>query len=591
MAGRLLSKHVRLRLAPSAPVCLAMHSSRTLCVQVRADTTATRNAVAETAAADLAEEELRGGNILRLRTRRRIERENADALLGGGAQRLEKHHASGRLSARERLLLLLDQDTFHEMDRLKESRNNNGHSRSAAKQKKNGMGDGVVTGRGLIDGRTVFVYSQDFTVQGGSLGEAHAEKICKVMDLAAHAKAPVIGISDSGGARISESVAALSAYSSIFKRIVKMSGYVPQISVVMGPAAGGAVYAPALTDFVFMVRETSHMFLTGPDVVEQVTREKVSFESLGGADVHASKSGVAHYVGTDDIDVLRRVRELCSFLPSHAFDVSPPTTDHITCEDDIARRDESLDWVVPDDSKEPYDMRYIIERVVDGGHFFEIHRSHAQNLLVGFARLGGRSVGIVANQPTHMAGVLDINASMKGARFVRFCDAFNVPLVTFVDVPGFLPGTGQEHNGIIRHGAKLLFAFADATVPKINVITRKAFGGAYCVLASKEFFDYNYAWPTAEIAVMGAAGAVRILNHKEISAAASPEDAKALLQRLENEYAEEFVNPLIAAHRGYVDAIIQPADTRRLIIHDLECAGDASTRESVWPRKHDNLPI
>src|SRR6266705_1003008 len=465
---------------------------------------------------------------------------------GGGAARIEKQHAAGKMTARDRIDFLLDEGTFQEFDRLVEHR-----SHDFGLEDQIYPGDGVVTGHGLIDGRKVFVFAQDFTVFGGSLSETHAEKICKVMDLAMKVGAPIIGLNDSGGARIQEGVVSLGGYADIFLRNTLASGVIPQISAVLGPCAGGAVYSPAITDFVFMVRGVSYMFVTGPSVVKTVTHEEVDFEGLGGADVHGATSGVAHFVHDSELECLTAVRMLLSYLPSNNLDAPPlhPT------DDPADRRDEELLDVVPDSPTKAYDMHDVIRRVVDDGAFLEVHRDYAGNLLVGFARLGGRTVGVIANQPAMLAGVLDINASAKGARFIRFCDAFNIPVVTFEDVPGFLPGVAQEHGGIIKHGAKLLYAYCEATVPKLTVITRKAYGGAYDVMNSKHVRgDYNVAWPTAEIAVMGPKGAVEILYKGEAS------DAQ------EEEYREKFAHPYLAAARGYLDDIIDPRDTRPRLI-------------------------
>jgi propionyl-CoA carboxylase beta chain len=498
-----------------------------------------------------------------------LQQKRAESEQGGGADRIATQHQKGKMTARERLDVLLDPGSFVELDRFVTHR---ATDFGLADQKV--LGDGVVTGWGRIDGRLVYVYSQDFTVFGGSLSEAHAEKICKVMDLAVQNGAPVIGLNDSGGARIQEGVVSLGGYAAIFLRNTLASGVVPQISAVLGPCAGGAVYSPAITDFVFMVRGISYMFVTGPSVVKTVTHEEVDFERLGGADVHGGTSGVAHFVHDSELEALTAVRTLLSYLPSNNLDAPP-----IGPSDDPAdRRDEALLDVVPDEPSKPYDMHDVIRRVVDGGTFFEVHRDYAGNLLVGFARLGGRPVGIVANQPATLAGVLDIAASLKGARFIRFCDAFNVPLVTFEDVPGFLPGVAQEHGGIIKHGAKLLYAYCEATVPKLTVITRKAYGGAYDVMNSKHVRgDYNVAWPTAEIAVMGPKGAVEILYKDE----ATEERAQ--------EYREKFAHPYQAAARGYLDDIIDPRDTRPRLIEALSTL--AAKRDRNPPKKHGNIPL
>ena len=498
-----------------------------------------------------------------------LQQKRAEAEQGGGADRIATQHKKGKMTARERLDVLLDPGSFVELDRFVTHR---ATDFGLADQKV--LGDGVVTGWGRVDGRIVYVYSQDFTVFGGSLSEAHAEKICKVMDLAVKNGAPVIGLNDSGGARIQEGVASLGGYADIFLRNTLASGVVPQISAILGPCAGGAVYSPAITDFVFMVRGISYMFVTGPSVVKTVTHEEVDFERLGGADVHGGTSGVAHFVHDSELESLTAVRTLLSFLPSNNLD-SPPVR---PSDDPPDRRDEELLDVVPDEASKPYDMHDVIRRVVDGGTFFEVQRDYAGNLLTGFARLGGRSVGIVANQPANLAGVLDIAASLKGARFIRFCDAFNVPLVTFEDVPGFLPGVAQEHGGIIKHGAKLLYAYCEATVPKLTVITRKAYGGAYDVMNSKHVRgDYNVAWPTAEIAVMGPKGAVEILYKDEAT------EEKA------TEYREKFAHPYQAAARGYLDDIIDPRDTRPRLIDALTTL--AGKRDRNPPKKHGNIPL
>jgi propionyl-CoA carboxylase beta subunit len=497
---------------------------------------------------------------------------------GGGAARIEKQHASGKMSARERIEFLLDEGTFEEFDKLVVHR-----SKDFGLDKQLYPGDGVVTGHGLIDGRNVFVFAQDFTVFGGSLSETHAEKICKVMDLAMKVGAPIVGLNDSGGARIQEGVVSLGGYADIFLRNTLASGVVPQISCIMGPCAGGAVYSPAITDFNVMVKDTSYMFITGPDVIKTVTHEEVSKEELGGAVTHNSVSGVAHFAAESDKHALRLVRELLSFIPSNNLE-DPP---RIETSDPSERIEPKLNEIVPEASNQPYDIRDVINHVVDDGYFFEVQKLYAQNICVGFARLGGHSVGIVANQPAFLAGVLDINASIKAARFVRFCDCFNIPLITFEDVPGFLPGVSQEHGGIITHGAKLLYAFAEATVPKITVITRKAYGGAYCVMASKHIrTDVNFAWPSAEIAVMGAEGAVGILHRRELSEAQDKETARrARILELE----EKFANPYIAAERGFVDEVIEPAQTRPKLIRALTLL--ENKRDTNPPKKHGNIPL
>ncbi len=508
-----------------------------------------------------------------------LRRRLAAAQDGGGAARIERQHAAGKLTARERLELLLDTGSLVEVDALVVHR-----CRDFGMEEQQIPGDGVLCGYGTIDQRLVYVFAQDFTVFGGSLSETNARKICKVMDLAMENGAPVIGLNDSGGARIQEGVASLGGYADIFLRNALASGVVPQISAIMGPCAGGAVYSPAITDFVFMVEDTSYMFVTGPDVIRTVTHEEVTKEELGGASTHASKSGVCHRTVPNDAACLLAVRQLLSFLPSNNLE-DPPAG---RSEDDPEREDPGLDELVPDDPNKPYDIKTLIHAVVDDGVFFEIHADYARNLVVGFARFANRSVGIVANQPGYLAGVLDIDASLKGARFVRFCDAFNIPLITFEDVPGFLPGTQQEFGGIIKHGAKLLYAFAEATVPKITVITRKAYGGAYCVMASKHLrTDVNLAYPGAEIAVMGPEGAVNILYRRELEAAGDA--AEELRARRVAEYREKFSNPYVAAERGFVDAVIEPRRTRPEIVRALRQL--ASKRQSVPPRKHDNLPI
>src|SRR5215211_6871820 len=497
---------------------------------------------------------------------------------GGGHVRIEKQHASGKMTARERLEFFLDEGTFEEFDKLVVHR-----SRDFGMDKQLYPGDGVITGHGLVEGRRVFVFAQDFTVFGGSLSETHAEKICKVLDMAMRVGAPVVGLNDSGGARIQEGVVSLGGYADIFLRNTLASGVVPQISCIMGPCAGGAVYSPAITDFNVMVKHTSYMFITGPDVIRTVTHEDVSKEELGGADTHNSVSGVAHFAADSDEHALLLVRELLSFLPSNNMEDAP----RVETSDPSERRVESLNALVPEASNQPYDMRDAIHAIVDDGYFFEVHEHYAPNIVVGFARLGGRSVGVVANQPAYLAGVLDIDASVKGARFVRFCDCFNIPLVVFEDVPGFLPGVRQEHGGIIRHGAKLLFAFAEATVPKITVITRKAYGGAYCVMASKHIrTDLNFAWPTAEIAVMGAEGAVGILYRRELADTTNPEENR---QRIVSEFKDKFANPYVAAERGFIDEVIEPATTRPKLIRALSLL--QNKRDSNPPKKHGNIPL
>jgi len=496
----------------------------------------------------------------------------------GGEKAVARQHAGGKLTARERIDALLDPGTFVETDMLMRHR-----SHGFGIEERRPYSDAVITGWGLIDGRKVFVFAQDFTVFGGSLGEVMAEKICKIMDLALETGAPVIGLNDSGGARIQEGPVSLAGYGYIFDRNVRSSGVTPQISAIMGPCAGGVVYSPALTDFTFMVSETSYMFITGPDVIKAVTGETVTHEELGGAMTHASKSGVAHFVASSDQDCLDQVRYLLSFLPSNNFESPPffPPTD-----DPMRACDELLD-LIPSSPNKPYDMHQIIGCVFDDGEFFEVHQHWAANIICGFARLAGHSVGVVANQPQVLAGTLDITSSTKAARFVRFCDAFNIPLVTFVDVPGFLPGTEQEYNGIIRHGAKLLYAFTEATVPRMTVITRKAYGGAYLVMNSKHIrADVSFAWPTAEIAVMGAEGAVNVIHRRAIASADDPEGERA---ELIADYQEKFSNPYLAAERGYVDDIIEPQDTRKRLVQALEML--RSKRETIPQRKHGNVPL
>jgi propionyl-CoA carboxylase beta chain len=508
----------------------------------------------------------------------RLERMRREARMGGGPVRVERQHTWGKLTARERLDLLLDPGSFVELDAFVTHR-----SEDFGLASQRVLGDGVVTGHGTIDGRLVFVFSQDFTVFGGSLSEAYAEKICKVMDLAMKVGAPVVGLNDSGGARIQEGVASLAGYAWIFTRNVLASGVVPQISVIMGPCAGGAVYSPAITDFTIMVEGTSYMFVTGPNVVRTVTHEEVDAEYLGGATTHTTTSGVAHLAARDEATALDHARRLLSFLPQNNLE-APPS---IAWSDPPDRRDPELDAVVPADPAKPYDMQEVIRRVVDDGDFFEVQPTFAQNILVGFARLAGRSVGIVAQQPAVLAGALDIQSSVKAARFVRTCDAFNVPLVTFVDVPGFLPGVNQEHGGIIKEGAKLLYAYCEATVPKVAVITRKAYGGAYDVMSSKHVRgDMNFAWPSAEIAVMGAEGAVNIIFRDQISSAADPVAERA---RLVAEYEAEFNHPYVAASRGWIDDVIRPSETRPRLIAALEML--QGKRETNPRKKHGNIPL
>jgi propionyl-CoA carboxylase beta chain len=508
----------------------------------------------------------------------RLEELRRQALHSGSPGAVQRHRDRGKLLARERVELLLDPGSFVELDAFVQHRSPNFNM-----MENRPYGDGVVTGHGTIEGRRVFVFSQDFTVFGGSLGEAYAEKIVKVMDLAMRFRCPVIGINDSGGARIQEGVVSLAGYADIFFRNVQASGVIPQISLVMGPCAGGAVYSPAMTDFIMMTEENAHMFITGPEVVRTVTGEEVGFDELGGARTHASRSGVAHFTAPDERALLEDCRYLLSFLPQWTGEQprwEPPS-------DPIDREDEGLDTLIPDESTKPYDMHDVISRVVDDGEFLEVHRLWAENIICGFARLGGYPVGIVANQPRSLAGVLDIDSSTKGGRFVRTCDAFNLPVVTFVDVPGFLPGTSQEWGGIIRHGAKLLYAYCEATVPKLTVITRKAYGGAYDVTGSKHVgADFNFAWPTAEVAVMGSDGAVNIVFRRELEAA---DDADARRAELVEEYAERFANPFTAAERGYVDDVIAPRRTRPALIAALEAS---RTKQAVAPsRKHGNIPL
>ncbi len=499
---------------------------------------------------------------------------------GGGPERIERQHKAGKLTARERLDLLLDPGSFREMDAFVVHRERNFGMDDPRNQF---LGDSVVTGWGTIDGRLVYVYSQDFTVMGGSLSEVHAEKICKIMDMAIKNGAPIIGLNDSGGARIQEGVVSLGGFAEIFLRNTLASGVVPQLSLIMGPCAGGAVYSPALTDFIFMVKDTSYMFVTGPDVVRAVTHEEVTFEELGGAMTHNAVSGVSHVAANTEEDALFLTRELFGYIPQNNMEDPPfePT------KDDPLRTEEALNSLVPDDPSKPYDVKQLIRLIVDEGRFFEIHEHFAQNIVVGFARLGGHSVGIVANQPAVLAGVLDIDASEKAARFIRFCDAFNIPVITFEDVPGFMPGTAQEHGGIIRSGAKLLYAYCEATVPKITVVTRKAYGGAYCVMNSKHIrSDLNLAWPTAEIAVMGPDGAVNIIFRRELAEAEDPVARKA---ELVSEYREKFANPYVAAARGFIDDVIMPSETRPRLINALEML--QNKRDSNPPKKHGNIPL
>lgn len=494
---------------------------------------------------------------------------------GGGEEAIKKQHLKGKLTARERIDILLDEGSFVEFDKFAVHRCGNFNM-----EEKKFLGDGVITGWGKIDGRQVYVFAQDFTVFGGSLGEVFAEKICKIMDLAVKNGNPVIGLNDSGGARIQEGVVSLAGYAEIFYRNVQSSGVIPQISAILGPCAGGAVYSPAITDFIFMVEKTSHMFITGPDVVKAVTGEEISFDELGGADTHASISGVTHFKYQSEEECIKAIRYLMSFLPSNNLN-DPPVFES---EDPIDKDLSILNSIVPENPNRPYDMLEIITNIADSGEFFEVHESYAKNIIVGFSRINGKSVGVVANQPKVLAGTLDINASIKAARFVRFCDAFNIPLVTFVDVPGFLPGKNQEHGGIITHGAKLLYAYAEATVPKITIITRKAYGGAYDVMCSKHIrADINYAWPSSEIAVMGAQGAVSIIFRKELNNDPNQKDS------LVEEYREKFASPYVAAERGYIDDIIEPSETRIKIIQALEMT--ESKRVEKPKRKHGNIPL
>ncbi len=507
-----------------------------------------------------------------------LRQRNRRAELGGGEERVRRQHKAGKKVARERLELLLDRDTFAEIDKFVVHQ-----CPDFGMEEQKVLGDGVVTGSGRIHGRPVFVFAQDFTVFGGSLSGAYARKICKIMDLAVKTGVPIIGLNDSGGARIQEGVVSLAGYADIFLRNTLASGVVPQISAVMGPCAGGAVYSPAITDFVFMVKNSSYMFVTGPDVIKAVTHEEVSAEELGGAGTHAGTSGVAHFAAESEEECLALIRELLTFLPQNNLE-DPPLQ---ATTDPVDRIDETLQSVVPDQPDKPYDMKDIIRTVLDDHYFFEVHAEYAPNIVVGFGRLGGRPVGIVANQPAHLAGCLDINASLKGARFVRFCDCFNVPLVTFEDVPGFLPGTAQEYGGIIKHGAKLLFAYCEATVPKLTVITRKAYGGAYCVMSSKHIRgDANFAYPTAEIAVMGPDGAVNILYRRELEEATDPAPFREGKTR---EYREKFANPYVAAERGYVDEVIEPRSTRARLCAALGLLH--TKRDSNPPKKHGNIPL
>ena len=507
-----------------------------------------------------------------------LEQMRSEARLGGGEARIERQHAKGKQTARERIAALLDPDSFTEIGAFVQHR-----ATDFGMEERRPWGDGVVTGVGKIEGRTVYVFAQDFTVLGGSVGEAHGRKIARLMDLAYQNGAPLIGLNDSGGARIQEGVDALAAYGDIFHRNVRASGVIPQISVILGPCAGGAVYSPAITDFVFMVQETAKMFITGPEVIQAVTHEDVDVQSLGGAQIHGERSGVAHFIASDEDDALAQLRWLLSYLPSN--NLAPPP--HLATEDSPHRPTPELADLAPSDPKSPYDVRRVIEILVDEGEFLEVQRAYAQNLVIGFARMDGHPVGVVANQPVHFAGVLDIDASEKGARFIRFCDAFHIPLITLVDTPGFLPGTDQEHDGIIRRGAKLLYAYAEATVPKVTLILRKAYGGAYIVMGSKHLGgDVNLAWPNAEIAVMGPEGAVKIVFRKEIAAADDPDAKRAELTR---RYRETFAHPFKAASRGYLDDVIAPAESRARLITALATLRDK--RAATPKRKHGNIPL
>ncbi len=508
----------------------------------------------------------------------KLKRMREEALLGGGEKRVKDQHEKGKLTARERINLLLDEGSFTEIGGFVTHR-----CTHFGMDKKKFLGDGVVTGYGTVDGRLVYVFAQDFTVVGGTLGHAFAEKVCRLMEHATRNGAPIIGLNDSGGARIQEGVESLAGYADIFLRNTLASGVVPQISVILGPCAGGAVYSPALTDFIFMVDKSSYMFITGPQVIKATTFEEVTQEELGGAVTHSSRSGVCHFAMPDEKSCLQMVRDLLSYLPRNNME-EPPI---VRTSDRADRLDESLDTIIPNSPKESYDMCDVIKSVVDERRFLEVHANYARNIIVGFARLGGRSVGIVANQPMVQAGCLDINASKKGARFVRFCDAFNIPIVTFEDVPGFLPGTAQEYGGIIVHGAKLIYAYCEATVPRVTVITRKAYGGAYCVMSSKHVrCDINYAWPTAEIAVMGPEGAVNIVFRKELQEAENPEETR---QKLVDDYREKFASPYIAAQMGYIDEVIEPRETRMKLIKALDML--QNKRDTNPPKKHGNIPL
>ena len=509
---------------------------------------------------------------------KRLDKMRKQAIEGGGKERIEKQHASGKLTARERLDILLDPNSFREFDAYVTHR-----IHDFDMDRKQIMGDGVVTGSGKINGRPTFVFSQDFTVFGGTLSLAHAEKICKIMDMAKKIGIPVIGLNDSGGARIQEGVVSLAGYAEVFWRNVQVSGVVPQISAVMGPCAGGAVYSPAMTDFIYMVDKTSYMFITGPDVVRTVTHEDVSFDGLGGARIHAEKSGVAHFIVPDDEMCLNEIRRLFDYLPLNNME-DPP---HQETRDDPERMEEALNSLIPENPNQPYEMKEVIRLVFDEGSFLEVHEMYAQNIIVGFARLNGHVVGIVAQEPSVLAGCLDIDASLKGARFVRFCDAFNIPLIILEDVPGFLPGVSQEHGGIIKHGAKLLYSLCEATVPRITVVTRKSYGGAYCVLSSRQIRgDLYFAWPQAELAVMGPEGAINIIYRREIKASKKPD---ALRDQLVQEYRDRFANPYVAASRGYIDDVIEPRETRPRLIAGLELI--QNKRDRLPPKKHGNIPL
>ena len=509
---------------------------------------------------------------------KRLNEMKDNAKVGGGQDRIDKQHEAGKLTARERVNILVDQGTFQEFDAFVTHR-----IYDFGMQDKKILGDGVITGIGKVNGRDIAIFSQDFTAFGGTLSETFGLKVMKIMDMALKMGIPVIGLNDSGGARIQEGVVSLAAYADIFWRNTQASGVIPQISAIMGPCAGGAVYSPALTDFIFMVKGTSYMFITGPEVVKTVTHEEVTFDELGGAQIHASKSGVAHFALNNDEECILGIRKLLSYLPLNNLE-DPPA---IESDDDPNREDEELNQIIPDDPNKPYIMKDVILHIVDRDSFLEIHKDYAQNIIVGFARLDGKVVGIIAQEPSIMAGVLDIHSSIKGGRFIRFCDCFNIPIITFEDVPGFLPGVLQEHGGIIKHGAKLLYAYCEATVPKITIITRKSYGGAYCVLGSKQVrADINLAWPTAELAVMGPEGAVNIVYRKEISEA---DDPKAMRQKLIDEYRDKFANPYIAAARGYVDDIIEPKTTRRELIKYLKVLD--TKRDKLPPKKHGNIPL